>query len=443
MSAAIFRITEHSVPTSHIREYPRSTADDQEDVLHLAVKQYTPKESSFRAQSEVTVIGGHANGFPKELYEPLWDELYERLKVKAIRIRSIWIADVAHQGASGVLNERKLGNDPSWLDHPRDLFLMINHFRKEMKRPLIGIGHSMGGNNLVNISIMHPRLFTTLILMDPVIQRQLSKQGNYSPAKASARRRDRWPNRQVAEASFKRSKFYQTWDPRVLDLWIKYGLRNLPTYLYPDATSASNTLPVLTADVSTATVPPSPSTEQEVTLTTTKHQEVLTFLRQTPLPSQTQAVELTHPDLDPEADPEMQFYSPALSTTFMKLPFLRPSVFYIYADQSHLSAPLLKADRRAQTGIGIGGSGGVKAGRVSEVTFEGVGHLIPMEVVGQTADACVSWIGPEMERWRTLEEAERREWAAVPEERRNQMPASYVETLSGDGGEAKAQKAKL
>ncbi len=64
MSTATFRVTEHTIPTSHIREYPRSTADDQEDVLSLAVKQYTPK-TSFRAQSEITVIGGHANGFPK------------------------------------------------------------------------------------------------------------------------------------------------------------------------------------------------------------------------------------------------------------------------------------------------------------------------------------------------------------------------------------------
>ena len=47
----------------------------------------------------------------QELYEPLWDELYERLKAKDIRISNIFIADVAHQGASGVLNEEKLGND--------------------------------------------------------------------------------------------------------------------------------------------------------------------------------------------------------------------------------------------------------------------------------------------------------------------------------------------
>jgi len=64
MSTAIFRVQEHSLPTSHIREYPRATADDQEDVLQLAVKQYTPRES-FKAKNEVTVIGAHANGFPK------------------------------------------------------------------------------------------------------------------------------------------------------------------------------------------------------------------------------------------------------------------------------------------------------------------------------------------------------------------------------------------
>lgn len=32
------------------------------------------------------------------------------------------------------------------MDHARDLFLMINHFREQMPRPLVGIGHSFGGN---------------------------------------------------------------------------------------------------------------------------------------------------------------------------------------------------------------------------------------------------------------------------------------------------------
>ncbi|KAH8736089.1 hypothetical protein BGZ61DRAFT_472454 [Ilyonectria robusta] len=33
---------------------------------------------------------------------------------------------------------------------------------------------------------------------------------------------------------FKKSKLYQSWDPRVLDAWVRYGLRELPTDLYPN-----------------------------------------------------------------------------------------------------------------------------------------------------------------------------------------------------------------
>lgn len=47
----------------------------------------------------------------KELYEPLWDEVLKRAEAAGFSIRAIWIADVAQQGASGVLNEGKLGND--------------------------------------------------------------------------------------------------------------------------------------------------------------------------------------------------------------------------------------------------------------------------------------------------------------------------------------------
>lgn len=48
---------------------------------------------------------------PQELYEPLWAEIYARSKANGFRIRSIWMADVAHQGQSSVLNEDLLGND--------------------------------------------------------------------------------------------------------------------------------------------------------------------------------------------------------------------------------------------------------------------------------------------------------------------------------------------
>ena len=67
MSAHLFRVAEHIVPGQHIREYPRATAHEQEDVLNLAVKQYTPLDNLDPQSGDVTIIGAHANGFPKVL----------------------------------------------------------------------------------------------------------------------------------------------------------------------------------------------------------------------------------------------------------------------------------------------------------------------------------------------------------------------------------------
>jgi hypothetical protein len=44
----------------------------------------------------------------QEAYEPLWEELGLHLKDK---LKAIWFADCAHQGASGIFNEGLLGDD--------------------------------------------------------------------------------------------------------------------------------------------------------------------------------------------------------------------------------------------------------------------------------------------------------------------------------------------
>jgi len=145
---ASFRIIDHKVPTQHIREYHQATAQTQEDVLLLCVKQYIPLHNPDPKPGDITIIGAHGNGFPKEVYEPLWDDLLEQSRLQGWRIRSIWMADAANQGQSGIANERWMGNEPSWNDHARDLMLLINLKRDEMPRPIVGIGHSMGGTQL-------------------------------------------------------------------------------------------------------------------------------------------------------------------------------------------------------------------------------------------------------------------------------------------------------
>lgn len=52
-------------------------------------------------------------------------------------------------------------------------------------------------------------------------------------AEASIYRRDVWQSRAEAVQKFNSNPFYQAWDKRVLEKWTQYGLRELPTLVYP------------------------------------------------------------------------------------------------------------------------------------------------------------------------------------------------------------------
>ncbi|KEY66843.1 hypothetical protein S7711_05197 [Stachybotrys chartarum IBT 7711] len=393
MPSSIYIITEHIIQASHIREYARATSNSQDTPLSLHIKQYVPRSNPNPQQGDVTIIGAHANGFPKELYEPLWEDFYSEAREQGVRIRAIWMLDVAWQGQSGVLNEGKLGNDPSWLDYARDVLHMINTFR--MPQPLVAVGHSFGANALVNTSLMHPRLFTTIVLLDPTISRFAAtpESLHLSPAARSIYRRDVWPSRREAAESFRKSPFYKSWDPRALDLWIKYGLRCVS----------------------------GEGDNDNVTLTTTKGQEVFTYLRPSWPAYDEQGKHVIDPDQAPELDtalgekyPTFPFYRPEGANTIRQLPHLRPSVLYVFGSGSVLSPRELQQEKMELTGSGVGGSGGVRKGRVKSVVGENYGHLIPLEAPQLCARVSAEWIAAELKRW-AAQEADYKRWTALPE----------------------------
>jgi len=249
-----------------------------------------------------------------------------------------------------------------------------------------------------NLALIHPRLLTTLILLDPVIQKNPSASSGSgpSPARASTIRRDLWPSRSAAAESFRKSKFYQAWDERVLDRWLQYGLRDLPTAIYPGDSTAEDV-------------------DSPVTLTTTKHQEVFTFLRANFNSKDEHGKEvinrLTHADFDPATPRSFPFYRPEPVRTYHNLPFVRPSVLYIFGGSSWLSPPGSRKEKMELTGSGVGGSGGVKEGRVKEVVLENTGHLVAMEAVEACADATADWLRGELKRWREEEDKFTQEWS--------------------------------
>lgn len=203
-------------------------------------------------------------------------------------------------------------------------------------------------------------------------------------------RKDLWPSQEEAVESFKKSNFYGAWDSRVLDRWLQYGLRNLPTILYPNSAEG----------------------DTRVTLKTTKHQEVFTFFRPNFQGFETgQFDRSNHADMKPEDAADSPFVRAEALEVFRRLPNVRPSVLFIFGEESELSTPERRREKIDITGVGVGGNGGARAGRVREVVLAGIGHLVAMEAVVQCAESASEWIGTELKKWNTDEEEARSRWA--------------------------------
>lgn len=291
-----------------------------------------------------------------------------------------------------------------------------------MPRPIVGVGHSMGGAQLLvmalssstfsesnlcirtYLSLLQPRLFHSLVLLDPVIQSESTQspdkfEGRFVPMNTilSTHRRDIWPSRKAAAEGFQRSPFYKAWNPRVLDRWVKYGLRELPTVAHPDESKYKAS-----------------KDDKPVTLATTRHQEVFTFSRPNydyDRANEKPANLYETPDLKPDGPNTFPFYRMEPNFIFSQLPRVRPSVLYIFAGQSFMCTPSMMQDKMDNTGIGQGGSGGVAVGRVKSVYFQDKGHLLAQEAVAECAHAAVEFFGKELQRWKEEEAAFQKTWS--------------------------------
>jgi pimeloyl-ACP methyl ester carboxylesterase len=378
---ANFHVIEHTIVSAYVREYAFATVQDQEDKLRLHVKQYVPHHddnSNTVPANPITIIACGALGLPKEVYEPLWDELYQKSRSRNWSIRSIWITDPVNMGASAALNEGKLGDDPSWIDHTRDLFLLINNFRDQMPRPLVGIGHSFGGVQLVHLSLFHPRLFSTLILMDPYVTRMPPANFRNSPVfhQFVVDRQSSWPSRSSAEAALKRSPLYYGFDPRCIELLLRHGFRDLPS-------SSGN------------------KEDPPVAWTTSSAQEVHSMGRPSTAEKQADGTYIvdrkTCPDLDP-LDAWEPIYRWEPRAAWDRIVELRPPTKWVLGAHSYIRLDEIRKGI-LRCGTGRSGSGGTADGRVVEVTIEKAGHFFPFQVVGRTAAECLTWLDQEVPRW--------------------------------------------
>ena len=64
MESPFFKIVSHTIPASHIREYPRATSSNAVD-LRLCIKQYIPRSNGDPKSGDLTLVATHGSGLPK------------------------------------------------------------------------------------------------------------------------------------------------------------------------------------------------------------------------------------------------------------------------------------------------------------------------------------------------------------------------------------------
>lgn len=248
---------------------------------------------------------------------------------------------------------------------------------------------------------MHPRLLSALVLMDASLNNRAPTAGGRNPSPNGFHhvvyRKDIFKSRSEAVAALKKNGVYRKFDPRVLDRMVKYGFRDLPTALYPEVPADAD------------------KSDPPVTFTTSKHQDSWTQFRANFDPPRVDGRVVVdrsaHPDIDPRAH-EAPLYRPEVPATALRLPHLRPMTAFILGEKTYLP---LESVREAigWTGTGVGGSGGVAEGRVTEITVPNGPHLFPLFMPNETADAVASWLGQAMKMYRDDEA----KWRATREGR--------------------------
>jgi len=113
-----------------------------------------PKFSIYSTSDRSPMHFSGANGFPVGCYNTLLNALSQRYS-----ITSLW-----HKGLWPNIGDPE--SSLSWDDYADDL---ISHIKSQHKQPIIGVGHSMGANITMIAAAKAPKLFSKLVLVEPVI----------------------------------------------------------------------------------------------------------------------------------------------------------------------------------------------------------------------------------------------------------------------------------
>ncbi|KAI0058362.1 alpha/beta-hydrolase [Artomyces pyxidatus] len=252
--ARVERATRELFELKGMQERDELEGAGSEKILWNVLTRYVHKDAGKRRGKGLTLFMAHANGMHKETFEPMLQQLlFQTDSNMTVQIDEVWSIDAVQHGDSGILNAANLGLLFDWVDNTRDILNFFLHNLPETVSPeplpvhlprvspletearvnygfpsrsLVILGHSYGGCSLTLAAHNHPKLFSALVLVDPVIipvefdrARRL-----HQYISGAIARRDTWPSREEAYRLLSASPFFGAWSPDVLKSYVEHAL---------------------------------------------------------------------------------------------------------------------------------------------------------------------------------------------------------------------------
>jgi pimeloyl-ACP methyl ester carboxylesterase len=153
------------------------------------------------------ILFTHATGF----HGRLWDRIIENLPG-----RRCFAIDLRGHGRSA-----KTFDSYAWRRFGEDTAMVA---RELGLRDALGVGHSLGGHAMVLAAALQPSAFSSLLLIDPVIQSADRYNGSATDVGYIARRRVRWKSPSEMYERFASRMPFSSWKPEILHDYCEYGL---------------------------------------------------------------------------------------------------------------------------------------------------------------------------------------------------------------------------
>ncbi|RUO96000.1 Alpha/Beta hydrolase protein [Jimgerdemannia flammicorona] len=193
----------------------------------LVVNRYMFPSAGYR-KPKIAVLFMHAIGFTKEMWHPIMQRLLENFRDNSFDLEFV-AYDMRNHGDSAIVNESVLDQHMDATDNALDALHVIDTCNlKRDAIALVGVALSYGGTSLVMAETIRPGTFNTMIPMDPILYPNFINP-DFSPmADPSRKRRNHWECREAALHTFLSSRFCKNWDPEMMTIYIRDGLRRVP-----------------------------------------------------------------------------------------------------------------------------------------------------------------------------------------------------------------------